>query len=616
MAKKKKDKKKKAKISEKFFNKWQIIFLVPFVLASIGILFHLSEKPYMLYSKGFRYIWIILFLSYIGFLISGVFRKFKFVNKKNMLIVFFVLVAIGYLYNLSGALYLSGDSGLYMILGKSLAEFKGYIGISIPNPKPHTLYGFGLPLLIAPALLFGFNILAANFVILLTSVGFVYFTYLLFKKYIGFELSILIAAIVAFNGWIMHFSTVIMTEIPFSFFMMMSFYFVDKYSERNTEVFSKYLYISAVLVFYTYEIKPIGLAIFGGAILFLIFKKEWKKLLFFGCLVMIGILLWNLRNYIYTGKLGYLSYFIDATQREGVTIAGREGSKGFGFLGNLFYKQLNVAFNGYSIFSPMIFHNILELKTFLKILIILVMYTGLFYNLIKNRSIFDFTVLVFFYAVVIYSFKKSPSRYYLPLIPFMYYYTFVGLRFLLSKFLSLLKVREEKNISHVFTTFLFSSFFILNMIPANKTINNAHPGSLYPSQALQDYYETGQWIKKNLPKDIVLASRLDKEMFIFSGIKSTNSRVYMSYDLNYTKEKGKQIITDLKKLLIDEDIDYFVLDSTRPDSYMTRRALAENQNALNEIFVVQYVSPSQLTYVLKVKEEWKKNNQSISQEKN
>ena len=120
MSKKKKDKKKKIEKSESFFNKWQIIFLVPFALASIYVLFYLSDKPYMSYGKGFRFLWIFLFLSYLGFLISGVYKKFKSINRKHILIIFFALVSIGYLVNLSGDLYLGGDSGLYVILGKSL----------------------------------------------------------------------------------------------------------------------------------------------------------------------------------------------------------------------------------------------------------------------------------------------------------------------------------------------------------------------------------------------------------------------------------------------------------------------------------------------------------------
>jgi len=605
MSKKKKKKKDKKR---EVIDIRRILFVIFYICISVYLISYLIDKPFMSFWKGFRFLWIILYLSFIGILGYNIFKPFIFIDNKYVIITFLSLAGVGFLFTVNGALNLGGDSGYYMVLAKSLAKLKGYVDLHVPDPSPHCLYGFGLPLLIAPVvLIFGTNVTAANFVIALSAIGFLYATFLVFKKYIGFEFSILLAAVIEYNWWIYYFSGVIMTEIPFCLFMMLSIYLVEKYSEKDVKIFSKFLFLSAGAVFYAYEIKPIGLALFAAAVIYMfLIKRVWKKMLLFSGLFLIGMFLWNLRTYIYTGSLGYLDVFLGHATTEGV-IGARESTRGFGLLGNLFYKPIKIALEGDSIFGGSIFYSVFNSNNILFTIVALLVCIGFIYNIWKNRSMIDFTAFIIFYGIAVNNYLTDPSRYYLPLIPFLYYYIFMGLMFILTKAFSFLKLKEEIKSSKYVLAYVFSVFFILNIVVANRVVASYHPrGKLYAREAYQNYYEMAQWIKKNIPKDAIVASRLNKEMYVFTGIKSTESRAYHSYDLNWNKEKGKTIIKNLKKRILNNDVDFFVLDETRGDSFMTLQTLARNPELFQKMFNIVYISENRKNYVLEVKEEWKK----------
>ncbi|MFC1725831.1 ArnT family glycosyltransferase [candidate division KSB1 bacterium] len=606
MAKKKKDSIKKTKENKAKIDIWQISFLAVFIVISVYLLYYLSDKPFMSYSKAARYLWIIFFLGGTGILLYNIFNPIKFLKKEYLVISLLVLLSFGLLYKINNAIFLGGDSGHYIVLSKSLAEFKGMVNLHLPNPYPETLYGFGLPLLMAPFLLvFGLNLIAAKLVIVLCGIGFAYFTYLVFKKYIREEFALLLALVISYNYWFYLFSSVVMTEVPFVFFMMMSIYYIEKYLEDNVKPFSKYLFISSILVFFSYMIKPIGIGIFGAAFIYmLLFKRDWKKLAFFSGIFIFGTLLWNIRGYIHTGQLGYLDFLIVSATREGV-VGARESTRGFGLLGNLFIKPFKIAFQGHKIFGGTIFDNILAYNGAFFTFVVLLIYTGFIYHIIKFRSLFDLSVIIIFYGIAVYSNILTPSRYYFALIPFIYFYLYVAIQFLLSRLFLLLKIKEAKKIIYFGSALIFSVLFMTNLVIVNKSIPSFHTGRAYDYPTLQGYYEAGQWIKENVPRDAILASRLNKEMYVYTGIKSINSRVYHLYDRTWTEDKGKQIIEDLKKLIIQRDVDYYVLDSTRDDSRMTRESLAKNPQVLNEIFEIVFYTQDQSTYILKVKEDWK-----------
>ncbi len=609
MAKKKK-KNQQNPVTEKVkFEAFPFIFLAIFGIISIWLFTNLYNQPFMNYMMGGRYLWILLFWGFTGMIGYNLFKPLEFLEKKYLITAFVILTFAGILFRMTTALYLSGDSGLYLILSRSISTFSGYKWVHMPVPRSEPNFGFGLPLILLPATIFGINIAFANFIIGLTTAGCAFFSFIAFRKYVEDETAVLVAVVSVFSSFLLHFSTVIMTEIPFCMFMMMSFYFFDKYKDDDTPKIGKYLFISAGVVFYSYMIKPYGLAMLASFVIYLgLYKRQWKKMLYFGAIVFAGIILWNVRNYVATGDTGYIGGFLQSAAREG-TVGARESSRGFGLLGNLFYKPFLIAAQGYKWFIPMMFSDIVvKLPRFVSILLSIIVYVGLFVNLIKHRSVLALTAIIIFYAIGVRNYLIEPNRYYVPLIPFLYFFLVVGFKFLLEFLLKFVKLKEKNKYTKLAVMSGMILIFSINMIYINMDIQSQHPGMKYPSVTLQEYYEAGEWIKENVPEDAILASRLDKEMYIFSGRKSVNARIYHAYDNQFTNEKGTEMINNLQKRIIDNDVDYYILCNTRPDMRMAVRAISGNSEIFESMFNLVYTSPNRTTWVLQVKEEWKKNN--------
>ncbi|MFC1493262.1 ArnT family glycosyltransferase [candidate division KSB1 bacterium] len=609
MSKKKKKTQHKPEAATAKFEVMPFLFLAVYAIISIWLFMKLYNQPFMVYMKGARYFWNMLFWIFTGAVGYNLFKPLKFLEKKYLIAAFVVLTFAGILFRMTTALYLSGDSGLYLILSKSIATFSGYKWIHMPVPRIEPNFGFGLPLLLLPATLVGINVTLANFIIALTTVLCTFLSYIAFRKYIDDEAAVLIAVTAVFSSYLLHFSTVIMTELPFCAFMMLSFYFFDKYKEDDTPEFGKYLFLTAGVVFYSYMIKPYGLAMLASFVIYLgLYKRHWKKMLYFGAIVFAGIILWNVRNYMATGDTGYIGGFLQSAAREG-TVGARESSRGFGLLGNLFYKPFMIAAQGYKWFIPMMFSSIVvKLPTFVSILLSIVVYVGLFVNLIKHRSVLALTAIIIFYAIGVRNYLIEENRYYVPLIPFLYFFLVVGFKFLIENISKLINFKEKNNYIKLAIISVVILVFSVNIVLINIDIQSQHTGTKYPSVTLQDYYETGLWIKENLPEDAVLASRLDKEMFIFSGRKSVNARIYHAYDNQFTNEKGAEMIGNLQTKIIENDVDYYILSSTRSDMFMARTAISGNTQIFQSMFNVVHTSRNSTTWVLQVKEEWKKNN--------
>ncbi|MFC1730979.1 ArnT family glycosyltransferase [candidate division KSB1 bacterium] len=592
------------------FSMHELLFIAVYLILSFYFISQLYNQPLLSYLKPLRVPWIIIFWIFIGLLGISLFRPLAFLNNKRIIIAGIFLTACGLFFRMNGSLFFGGDSGLYLVLSRSIAEFKGYVHVHMPNPTPHTGYGFGLPLLVAPAMLFGIHIGFAKFIIVLTGIGFTIFTFLVFKKYIGQEFALLIAILSTYNWWNLYYSSYIMTEIPFAFFVMMGFYFFDKYAKDDSPAWGKYLFITAGVVYYAYVIKPVGLGLLASfALYLLIFTRNWKKVLLFSGIVLAGVVAWNVYQYYSTGSTGYAGAFLQIMTREGV-VRGREMSRGFGTFGNILYKPLIVAFQSYKIFVPMLFSSIMETKTYLYIVLTIVMFYGFIRNFVKHRSVIEITLAGFFLGIVITNYLIEPNRYYMSFIPFIYFYLFVGLKSIIAKLFTFRgNTGSEKSVRLLLVSFVML-LFIMHMVMANRLIESEHPGREYAAEFFQDYYDAAIWMKENLPEDSIQASRLDKEMYLLSGLKGVNSRLYFYYDNQWTPEIAGQMIERLKQVIIENDIDYFVLDSTRPDQAMTRRTLIQTPGILNEVFISQpvYMSSNQSTVVWQINEEWKTQN--------
>lgn len=213
----------------------------------------------------------------------------------GILLLVFIQV---YPYIFDTKLFLGGDNADYYILANALASGEGYSYMHMPGLPPANHFPPGYPFLMSLIIRIGFESVIAmkifNGILLLLS------SYLLF--HLSFKLtknkilSIILAVLMLLNSNMLEYSTIMMSEISFVFFTLLSIYLFMLSYERNFNLKSPYLYLmiaSTIILFY---IRTQGIALFGAFFIYLAFKKQFKPLFIFIALSVIAILPWQMRS--------------------------------------------------------------------------------------------------------------------------------------------------------------------------------------------------------------------------------------------------------------------------------------------------------------------------------
>lgn len=213
----------------------------------------------------------------------------------GILLLVFIQV---YPYIFDTKLFLGGDNADYYLLANALASGEGYVNIHLPGFPPANHFPPGYPFLMSLMIRIGFESVMAmkifNGILLLLS------SYLLF--HLSFKLtknkilSLILAVLMLLNSNMLEYSTIMMSEISFVFFTLLSIYlFMISYEKKfNLKSPSFYLMIaSTIILFY---IRTQGIALFGAFFIYLGLKKQFKPLAVFIALSVIAILPWQMRS--------------------------------------------------------------------------------------------------------------------------------------------------------------------------------------------------------------------------------------------------------------------------------------------------------------------------------
>jgi 4-amino-4-deoxy-L-arabinose transferase-like glycosyltransferase len=228
------------------------------------------------------------------------------VDKKNWVIVFFIFLfalSIGNFYlEFMPAFPLTGDAVDYDIIAQNLTRGQGY---ALENGIPTSRRAPGYPFFLAGIYgLFGHNheIVKIFQILLLAGIGII--VYLIAKKYLKLSMAVsfLASIITVFWPYFILYSTLILTEILFTFFLFLSVYFLLKFCKEKT--YKTGLILGAVLGI-TMLIRPCILLLPVWLCIFLfIFLKmnkksfEWKKIILFVLIAFLIISPWTIRNFL------------------------------------------------------------------------------------------------------------------------------------------------------------------------------------------------------------------------------------------------------------------------------------------------------------------------------
>ncbi len=217
-----------------------------------------------------------------------------------------ILFLIVYPYIFDAKLFLGGDNASYYSLGRSIADNFEYVSSEHPNPKPANHYPPGYPFILAIAMKIGVSsLIGLKIVNGLFMLGSVILTFLLSFRFSNNKIFAgLIAVASLFNYHLLEYSSITMSELPFVFFILLTFYAFIKFVDSNYKFKSASFIITIIGIIALVYIRTQGIAVLGAFVFYLLLEKRFKIAGIFILSFIIGYLPWQLRSQ----KIGNSSY--------------------------------------------------------------------------------------------------------------------------------------------------------------------------------------------------------------------------------------------------------------------------------------------------------------------
>ncbi|MEO0091419.1 MAG: glycosyltransferase family 39 protein [candidate division WOR-3 bacterium] len=498
------------------------------------------------------------------------------ISPKTIFIIAILLNLILSLLLFDPKLETGGDNALYLILGKSIISGQGFRDIHNPNQQPHTTVPPGFPFILGIGqLLFGNNFVAIKFIILLFSIGSLTIAYYLFRHYLekDYLLPLFVFATLPIY---LQYSFALLSEIPFLFFGLLSFYLFELALRKESLIL---LIASAIAVVGSYYLRAAGIAFIVAFLGYLLWKRKIKWFIIFLLIILALVFPWLMRNYAINKQNPYVDVLF---VRNPYNL--QSGKITFGDFINRIIANIKIYFL-YAlpqIFLPAINNN--AILTLLGIVITLIVILGIFS---KKGRVFLASIIglvVYLGMLIIRPEVWSGDRFLLPVVPIILVYIFFGLITLESKF-------KIKNAFKILVGVLFILVNIIAIIPQAKIAiaNNSLylKGEKYAGYSADwvRWFETIEWIDKNIPKNKIIMSRKPEFVYLLSGCKS------IGYPFTEDEKQVKDAIANSDYILLDN----FYWTGT------TRRYLLPVIQKEQDKYQIVYKSNKPEFYVLQVK---------------
>ena len=232
----------------------------------------------------------------------------KFFSLKSL--VYFVILLLVFIqvypYIFDSKIFLGGDNAGYYLLANALAEGQGYVNVHLPGMPPGNHFPPGYSFLMSLFIRIGFDSLISmkilnGILLLLSSYLFFQISLKLTKNKV---LSIILAVLMLLNRHMLEYSTIVMSEISFLFFTLLSIYLFMLAKDRDFNLKSPYFYFMVASAIALIYFRTQGIALFGAFMVYLAISKQFKPLAVMFVLSFIAILPWQMRS----ASLGGSSY--------------------------------------------------------------------------------------------------------------------------------------------------------------------------------------------------------------------------------------------------------------------------------------------------------------------
>lgn len=463
-----------------------------------------------------------------------------------LLSVFTLFFIALFVYTLDPKLDLNGDNAIYIQLARNMADGLGYSNVStsgVASPASHFPPGYSAVLSAAMFLgvnsLMGFKILNGIFLFLsLVLLGFM-MSKITRQGYLVFSMAIL----TVLCPILMHFAGIVMSEMSYMFFVMLSLFALFRYgggSGRFAFVRSPWFYLSIVSAVAAYHIRTVGASVMFAVVVFYLFRREWLAAA--GSAVGMGLLMlpWMIRNSV----CGVKSRYMDTIM---VVNPWRPEEGNIGSVGELFGKMLQnfdeTVIKGFKeILFPFVQVDYGQTSGVMAVAggvaILAVVLVGAWNSGKLGPALTAFIIANIGLFALWHG--GNGARYVTPIAPMLYFCFYYGV-FVVIRIA--VKDRVPDNTPYLLLLLLLA----LPMIPP---VQRQHKIAMqpYPVQ-YQQYFAVAEEIQRQAPAGTVVCCR-KPELFKFYApdIYTTN---YL-----YTADAD-----ELLQNLVDKNVDYVVLDN-------------------------------------------------------
>ena len=445
-------------------------------------------------------------------------------NYERLAAAIIILLGFMYLLALNPLLGINGDNAKYIILAKSIVSGNGFRIISSPDKPPETTYGFGYPLLIAPAVyFFPDSVIALKLISVFFAVAVLIAIFQLFKRCADLPAAVAIVALSGICHYTMFYVHQVMTELPYLFFSLLTMYLIEKYSDADTYK-NKYLLLGSVGLAMAYFIRTVGIFLFVAAVSYLLIRKKIVKavLIFLCFLVVTGP--WFIRNLTISESPSYLAEFMqknpyDPEQgmitlsciRERVVWGAKYHRR---TISNMLgcYNQKNWLF------------------------VMPVMIVGFVVSC--RRRIYLHNIYVPLYLIVHLLWYWKTLRFIVPLTPFILYYFINGLCWFFGR---------NRRAARIATGIAVLFIFLLNFQLDIMIIKKEQKADYYPAE-WENYFQIADWVRGNVPESAIVMCR----------------KPYLFYLRSNRRTVGYPFTRDAEKIMsaiMENGVDYVVLDT-------------------------------------------------------
>ncbi|QZE14387.1 hypothetical protein K4L44_00345 [Halosquirtibacter laminarini] len=220
-----------------------------------------------------------------------------------------IILSLVYLFIFDNKLFLGGDNAFYYILGQSLHNNWEYRNIHMPGHPLANHFPPGYSFLIALEMFFSKSVIWIKVCNGLWLYGSLILIYLIVRQFTSNKLfSIFCATLTMLNTQILKFSFIMMSEMSFLFFSLLTLLFVLKSDKKKNE-FNRYLFLSIGSLIFSFYIRTQGVALLGGVAILYLLRKKWRSLFITVAGVCMGVIPWFLRGQSLGGN-GYINQLI------------------------------------------------------------------------------------------------------------------------------------------------------------------------------------------------------------------------------------------------------------------------------------------------------------------